>query len=882
MKKIDNIIYLLFLMVMTNCSDNEIIKQYQDIEVTASLPSSRTTYASDNGITFVSWEERDAIGLSVIEQENLKYCAQYAGEETNFKADGNKLQADENDSVFAYYPFTTEYNNGKIKMPFTQGQQWDEKNKVPDFMIASSKVENGKVSFLFEHIFAYIKISVQTEKLTANNLLIISDKENFSILDGWYELGTGKITGDFSSGIFLHIEESIMQEKQLSKYIAILPQPESTVVEIKSGSTLLYKTSAPSGGFKAGNVYHINLNEDLYKNRKEKDIKALKVLYESTNGDNWKNNSNWFSEKPLSEWYGLYDYNYYPSDSSFDFFHEFWLDDNNLSGTLPPEFAYFMDYMSNNHSGITGNGLHGKIPEEIITHPRWNELGWSIIEQNPFWGGGFDFSEGSKLFANNAEVEYLDGKKVMLYDILKEHKISHIMIAPPNDIGYNRLLSYRNKGYEIIVVHNDWGGGSRDDKSELPIKEGITRLWMTMGWMDTKLNGLGRLGSTYMIDEHGELIDYYYRDWGVPESYYEEKYDSVLYARLGEPEDHPPFSTEYYTSTDYSRDGEVVVLQKAKEGKGIDLVFMGDAYVDKAMNDGGKYEEDMKASMEYFFEVEPYKSFRDRFNVYAVKVISPNEESVEGCEQRINYSDEICFEYAKKIPGIDMDKVTIVNVANHPNIWTISGFTNMYETGASVAHIEQGGPSSIIVHEAGGHGFAKLLDEYIYDGYEGNYCPPENLPAFKEWIDTDYHNRGWGVNIDTTNDPEKVVWSHFLNDERYTNEVGIYQGAWFWPTDLWRPSENSVMNNDYSRFNAPSREAIYKRIMELSEGEDWTYNYEDFVTYDAINRNAESRSVSTSSQSRQKVHKDHRPPTFIKGSWRDAAKGKSEVVVPFR
>ena len=88
--------------------------------------------------------------------------------------------------------------------------------------------------------------------------------------------------------------------------------------------------------------------------------------------------------------------------------------------------------------------------------------------------------------------------------------------------------------------------------------------------------------------------------------------DSILYARLGEPEEHPIFSTEYYTSTDYSRDGEVVALQAASVGKGIDLVFMGDAYVDRDMETGGKYETDMKQSMEYFFSIEPYKSFRNR------------------------------------------------------------------------------------------------------------------------------------------------------------------------------------------------------------------------------------------------------------------------------
>jgi hypothetical protein len=49
---------------------------------------------------------------------------------------------------------------------------------------------------------------------------------------------------------------------------------------------------------------------------------------------------------------------------------------------------------------------------------------------------------------------------------------------------------------------------------------------------------------------------------------------------------------------------------------------------------------------------------------------------------------------------------------------------------------------------------------------------------------------------------------------------------------------------DYSyEFNAPSRAAIYKRVMELS-GED--YSFEKFLEYDAVNRNASTGSLTKS------------------------------------
>lgn len=40
------------------------------------------------------------------------------------------------------------------------------------------------------------------------------------------------------------------------------------------------------------------------------------------------------------------------------------------------------------------------------------------------------------------------------------------------------------------------------------------------------------------------------------------------------------------------------------------------------------------------------------------------------------------------------------------------------------------------------------------------------------------------------------------------------------------------MNDNTGQFNAPSREAIYKRAMKLAYGDAWTYDYEEFVEFD--------------------------------------------------
>ena len=77
-------------------------------------------------------------------------------------------------------------------------------------------------------------------------------------------------------------------------------------------------------------------------------------------------------------------------------------------------------------------------------------------------------------------------------------------------------------------------------------------------------------------------------------------------------------------------------IQKATVGKGINLIFLGEGFVDKDMTSGGKYETMMKQAADKMFELEPYKSFRNRFNLYGVKVVSPTAEFTEGAAKRIN------------------------------------------------------------------------------------------------------------------------------------------------------------------------------------------------------------------------------------------------------
>ena len=302
---------------------------------------------------------------------------------------------------------------------------------------------------------------------------------------------------------------------------------------------------------------------------------------------------------------------------------------------------------------------------------------------------------------------------------------------------------------------------------------------------------------------------------------------------------------EVYSSTDYSMDGKVKTLQKATVGKGINIVFMGDAYTDRDMEE--LYGSLMWQAMEEFFSVEPYKTFRDRFNVYAVSVVSKNGRTGTGYSTALGTNasgtsisiteagTDKCYEYALKVPGINDKKNLLICVLVNSN--GLTGITSMSKSLQSgVAYCASGNNvremfGALVHHEAGGHGFAFLSDEY---------SPKTGSPsqAFIDEYNMLYRNYGWYSNVDFTNDPDKVKWSAFLNDDRYKDEVGIFEGGATFMNGVYRPSQNSIMKTSMEEhFNAPSRWAIYKRIMELS-GE--TASFEKFLEYDAVNRTSAS------------------------------------------
>ena len=300
-----------------------------------------------------------------------------------------------------------------------------------------------------------------------------------------------------------------------------------------------------------------------------------------------------------------------------------------------------------------------------------------------------------------------------------------------------------------------------------------------------------------------------------------------------------------YTSSDYSQDGQVTKIHSATVGKGIDVVFVGDAFADKDQDLFNKY---VELGKEAFFTEEPFRSTKNRFNIYRIGSVSKNGIiTQEGGDTKfsaqfgdgtyISGDHDAVFRFVQdKMPSVNLKKTIVFVIVNKAKY---AGTCWMFSDNKAVCYVplcrDENDYAQTLRHEGCGHGFGKLADEYFYDSM--GRIPDDKVSELKKWKGFAY---GFHENVDLTSDPNTILWSKFISDSRYSGKVGVYEGGYTYPYGVYRPTDNSIMRYNTGGFNAPSREAIYKKIMKFSEGNAWTYDYETFVAFDAPARSAEA------------------------------------------
>ena len=294
-------------------------------------------------------------------------------------------------------------------------------------------------------------------------------------------------------------------------------------------------------------------------------------------------------------------------------------------------------------------------------------------------------------------------------------------------------------------------------------------------------------------------------------------------------------------------DGDVKQLLAAKKGKGVNIVLLGDGFVAEDLAFGGEFDKMIATAQEAIFACEPMASLKDYINIYAVAAESKEKgigrvaakntairaffRSEDPTNLTMNLDPEAAYAYMNKAGLTDSVNTAVLVICNTEDV----GGTNIsWPDGRCLALCTKAGPNhnglvGVINHELVGHAIGRLDEGYVYNS---GYVTDEYKATLAE-----RHAKGWSLNVDTTDDPTKVAWKHFIGVRGYEN-VGCYNfagGVVFMGGGVCEP-ENHFLRQDCMvtnelYFNAPSREQIVKHVYELAGVQ---YSFEDFIANDKL------------------------------------------------
>ena len=231
----------------------------------------------------------------------------------------------------------------------------------------------------------------------------------------------------------------------------------------------------------------------------------------------------------------------------------------------------------------------------------------------------------------------------------------------------------------------------------------------------------------------------------------------------------------------------------------INMVIMGDGY---AASDQNKFETDAASLINYLFTIPPFSNYENYFNVYAIKVISPEsgvkhpgtatdvQEPVFPVSDPNNYMGTT-FDFQnihRCIYTPNTNITTAILAANVPFFDSAFVVVNSPEYGGCAGQYAYFSAHSdadeILVHELG-HSFSGLADEYWF-------APTGESP-----------------NKTQDNNPATNRWKNWLG----TNGVGIYP----FPenTSWYRPHQSCIMRYLGQPFCAVCSETTIEKVHSL-------------------------------------------------------------------
>ncbi len=250
----------------------------------------------------------------------------------------------------------------------------------------------------------------------------------------------------------------------------------------------------------------------------------------------------------------------------------------------------------------------------------------------------------------------------------------------------------------------------------------------------------------------------------------------------------------------------------------VDIVIIGDGYTKDELK---KFHKDVLRMSDYLFTQEPFKKHKKKFNIWAVDAVS--EESGV-CDPRKDIWKDTAlkssFNTLNSDRYLESTQTFLIKdyaaLVPYDQIYVIAN-TDKYGGGGifnhfSLTSIDNERSLTVFIHEFG-HAFAGLGDEYYTS--EVSY--------------SDYYNKAiepWQPNLTTLINFDSK-WKDLMDkptpiptptDEKYLNEVGVFEGGGYVAKGVYRPAYDCRMkSNEAPAFCPVCQRAIENMILFLTE-----------------------------------------------------------------
>lgn len=309
----------------------------------------------------------------------------------------------------------------------------------------------------------------------------------------------------------------------------------------------------------------------------------------------------------------------------------------------------------------------------------------------------------------------------------------------------------------------------------------------------------------------------------------------------------------------------LTVINRATEGKGIDIVILGDGFTETDVKNG-KWDAALDSVRKYIFLYEPMRSYQHWFNVYAIHtdydgpdLSQPIAEGDTIRTEMYSYTTRLqshlsnvtnIFRYAYENSPVKKDKGTpkemsVVLLINSSQMWggwcTSEYYVDRPHWGRCMVPYAAFWRTTrgMYAHELFGHGLGRLSDEYVSLGMAEKEFPEGKMG--KDFYLIHQAQEKVYRNVTFTTDPSDATlfinrnWAKLV-EMNYHGLGKPVEGAVYYGKGVWRATNMSVMrsNDKGVYFNPVQREIVLNEMYKLA-GKESEYSLEKFLEYDKRN-----------------------------------------------